>query len=496
MGNRYKGILGAVIAAAALMFAAGEGLAATYYVDNQSANASDDNPGTLAAPWLTIQHAADTAQAGDVVLVKPGVYTESVKLSQSGAASARITFRGEPGAVLDGSAMGDCWYCSGFVNWWVNPDSGYEEFSRADFITIDGFEIRNYQRGVYAEPAVFDCPPDWQNCLNLGGSGWTVTNNTIHGCYEGISMWSSNSPEDAYLVANNTLYDNTWTDIHTHRYSTVERNLAFSHAEEENIRSCTAYYFNGATHQVNNNTIMNGTYGIQMAYPGSTYRNNIIMNNAPRFIYTDWNGVDVYQGGWAFQNELGWQGYDLSTVTISYNDLFNVYGAVGTREEQQELPSAATGNISVDPLFVNYTGDVAGDYHLTSGSACIDAGDPADPVPAGGGARIDIGAFEYQLDLRGLIAAKHAFYDAGQIDNRGIMVSLDAKLNAANAALLRGQVQTAAAILHAFIREAGAQSGKHLTTGAARELIEDARMLLSVIETKSKSNNRQTAKTK
>ncbi|MEI6606096.1 MAG: DUF1565 domain-containing protein, partial [Verrucomicrobiota bacterium] len=39
---------------------------------------NDSNAGTRAAPLRTIQHAADLAQAGDVITVHAGVYRERV----------------------------------------------------------------------------------------------------------------------------------------------------------------------------------------------------------------------------------------------------------------------------------------------------------------------------------------------------------------------------------------------------------------------------------
>ncbi len=64
-----------------------------YYVDQQHPQASDDNPGTLAAPWLTIQHAADVAQPGDTVIVYPGDYGR-VTIRNGGTPGNYITFKG------------------------------------------------------------------------------------------------------------------------------------------------------------------------------------------------------------------------------------------------------------------------------------------------------------------------------------------------------------------------------------------------------------------
>lgn len=49
---------------------------ANRFVDRDHPAASDSNPGTEAAPWRTIVHAAETAQTGDVVYVKAGVYDD------------------------------------------------------------------------------------------------------------------------------------------------------------------------------------------------------------------------------------------------------------------------------------------------------------------------------------------------------------------------------------------------------------------------------------
>jgi hypothetical protein len=44
--------------------------AVDYTVDNANPQAADSNPGTEAAPWAAIQHAADSVAGGDTVTVK------------------------------------------------------------------------------------------------------------------------------------------------------------------------------------------------------------------------------------------------------------------------------------------------------------------------------------------------------------------------------------------------------------------------------------------
>ena len=69
---------------------------------------NDSNKGTQAAPWRTIQHAADTARAGSNVNVRSGIYEELVSINASGnATDGFITFRSYPGetAVLEAAHL-------------------------------------------------------------------------------------------------------------------------------------------------------------------------------------------------------------------------------------------------------------------------------------------------------------------------------------------------------------------------------------------------------
>ena len=97
---------------------------------------NDSNPGTLAAPWRTIQHAADTARAGSTVYVRGGIYEEVVSVKASGNASdGFITFRSYPEetAVLDAA------------HFTPSGRSAVLTIQNKSYVRILGFEIRNFR---------------------------------------------------------------------------------------------------------------------------------------------------------------------------------------------------------------------------------------------------------------------------------------------------------------------------------------------------------------
>ena len=104
----------------------------SYYV---SLTGNDSNPGTLAAPWRTIQHAADTARAGSTVNVRAGTYEELVSIHVSGnALDGFITVRSYPGetAVIDAAHFTPA------------GRQGVLTIENQSYVRIEGFEIRNF----------------------------------------------------------------------------------------------------------------------------------------------------------------------------------------------------------------------------------------------------------------------------------------------------------------------------------------------------------------
>ncbi|MCP3962578.1 MAG: hypothetical protein GY719_32460, partial [bacterium] len=84
-------------------------LGETFYVAPPPGG-DNGNPGTLASPWATLQHAADTVQPGDTVLVRAGSYA-GAHFTTSGTAAQPIVLRAfageEPQIVADNPVTPD-----------------------------------------------------------------------------------------------------------------------------------------------------------------------------------------------------------------------------------------------------------------------------------------------------------------------------------------------------------------------------------------------------
>ncbi|UWE10876.1 discoidin domain-containing protein [Actinacidiphila bryophytorum] len=89
---------------------------------------SDSNAGTQAAPFLTINHAAQVAQPGDTVRVHAGLYRETVKPARGGTDEAhRITYTnaGDGEVSIKGSEEVNSWAPAGGNVWSVTLPNSY-----------------------------------------------------------------------------------------------------------------------------------------------------------------------------------------------------------------------------------------------------------------------------------------------------------------------------------------------------------------------------------
>ncbi|MBI5351455.1 MAG: right-handed parallel beta-helix repeat-containing protein [Chloroflexi bacterium] len=142
----------------------------------------DANPGTQLQPWRTIQKAADTLPAGSIVIVQAGDYDERVMVSRAGSAGMPIVFQAQGTVIMRGFTV------------------------RANFVTIQGFEITNTLDNSIGGWGIF-----------IEGSNCLLENNYIHYATRGgIQLYA---PPDAKevtancVVRNNRLYYNSQLGI-------------------------------------------------------------------------------------------------------------------------------------------------------------------------------------------------------------------------------------------------------------------------------------------
>ncbi len=111
----------------------------TIYV---SPDGLDSNPGTELLPFRTIQHAADIARSGDMVLVKNGTYNEYVSFKYSGNSTSPIVFIAESNVLVNVESIP--W------NHYWGPWEGIYDIRECSFLTIAGFNLKNsYWFGIY-----------------------------------------------------------------------------------------------------------------------------------------------------------------------------------------------------------------------------------------------------------------------------------------------------------------------------------------------------------
>jgi hypothetical protein len=340
-----------------------------------SPSGNDNNDGSAARPFATIQKAADEVKPGTTVHVQPGTYNDAVLVETDGTANARITF------VSDKK-----WEAKIHTN---NDDIPWT--TKADYIDIIGFDISsdgstdgvvNY--GSYTRTMsnrIHDIPG---KCDNIGGSGVTDSNYNAH---------------DNDIIGN----------VVFHIGDTYPKLCEYVHA---------IYHSNARGHIINNIAYDNAGVGINLwhAATDTVVSNNLVFNNQEHGISVGTNKSDndgdkgdnfivsnnivIHNAILGIRERKGVGSHDQFLNNVVYG---NGYAAFG--DEDREWPSASgakdEGTITQVLQFVNFKDDGTGDYHLLPNSPGVDAGTKEgapttdfDGKPRPQGKGIDIGPFE------------------------------------------------------------------------------------------------------
>jgi hypothetical protein len=249
-----------------LMLGTAVASAETYTVNSASPAAKDSNPGTLQAPWLTIQRAVNTAKPGDTIIVMPGSYGRTT-IKTSGTAGSLITIKGSSVPSKAHVDMKKIFEPTKPLAFPGDPaknavTKGFTVIG-ASFIRIESFEITAVESvaGVFLKNA---------NSVEIVGN-FLHDINSARGAWGGVR--SDTHDTNKILVKDNTFFRCQGTTIVTMGKDWLIEGNEASHgtncntATGENVGGEDAIRFFGAGHIIRRNYLHD--YLDEEQFPGS-----------------------------------------------------------------------------------------------------------------------------------------------------------------------------------------------------------------------------------
>ncbi|MFP3122588.1 DUF1565 domain-containing protein [Ectobacillus funiculus] len=286
---------------------------------------SDKNVGSKKKPLKTIQKAVNLAKPGTTVYVRKGIYKEQVVIKKSGLKNAPIIIKAYPKekATIDGRGLKVSWDYQGLVSM---HDKSY--------VTIDGFEIRNYktrQEGLV--PIGIS--------VSGSGKGIRILRNHIHhiethhknGNAHGIAIYGTKAPqaiedifisgnklEDMKLGASEALVLNGNVSNFKVTYNILRRNdnIGIDVIGFEGVSPVEAF------DQARNGIISNNTVYQISSYGNPAYGNQYAAGG----IYVDGGKEIIIEKNQVYKNDIGIEGASehagksTSSITIRKNTIY------------------------------------------------------------------------------------------------------------------------------------------------------------------------------
>jgi parallel beta-helix repeat protein len=312
----------------------------TYYV---ATDGNDADPGTQSQPWKTIQKAANTMVAGDIVIIQNGIYRESVDLTGSTGVEGEsgnetqgyISYIGESrdGVIIDGAGLP---WGSGFMSGVIAKGKRVVNYIKISKMTIQNFLADGVE--FYADKGDGSYPRIASHNIIL--DNLKVHNNTMGG----IMFCGGEEPYAGYnfIVRNSEVYNNhgahhgikfsgdpraIYNGEHIHD-SIIENNLVYNN-DELGIHNSSGNYNIIIRNNIVHDNGRQGIAGNQVW--DSIYANNTVYSNG-KLDSTSADGIVI----WSSRN-----------ITITGNMIYNNpgYGI--------EIPSALGDGKPANPIVTN-----------------------------------------------------------------------------------------------------------------------------------------------
>ncbi len=410
-----------------------------YYV---SSAGNDNNPGTLAQPFLTIQKATGTAIAGDTVKVLAGNYPERVMVTRSG-----ITLEAEGMVVMRGfSITASDTTIRGFEIT-DTPDDSQDGFGIRVIgkrCTLENNYIHDATRGgilLFAQPGYETLTSDcvvrdnrlYRNSqfgIDIRGRNHLIEGNEIWGTIQHHPDWADQPGwvdadgfhfhGSGHIIRGNHIHDILYSDPgnvnpHIDCFQTflakpyqeaasdviIERNRCDNAQSQTSLQVGKGFMLQDANNILIRNNLIHAYVGVKADHGSDdlTILNNTFTSNVSFTTAHSPSGISLTNVLNAIiQNNIFFNlpGHIIYLQNSSVNGGRNLMFRIdGQALQNSDTYSHENDFWGVDPLFVSAT-----DFHLAVGSPAIDAG-LAVPVatdfdgnPRPQGAGYDIGAYE------------------------------------------------------------------------------------------------------
>ena len=387
--------------------------AATYYV---ATTGSDNNPGSVSAPWRTIRVAVSRLSAGDTLYIRGGVYTgytdnidsQSATVPSGTSWANAITISGYPGETA--TLQPPDWSPG------IRLTTGAPSYLIFQDFTIDmSRQLDDFNPAVQDKPeAVYVSSGTHHIRFQRLDIGYTMSN---------AIQWSTNGAGPAYssyleLLDSTIHHAGQATGDSGHGGPGINNGYGIYMFTDDNVLAGNEFHSNcaiginsyGSRNVFKNNTVHNnGTRGGpapamnlgSSSYPGMTsdnliYNNLFVNNRGGVQIYTNTQNTGLYNNT-IYGNQLdGLHLQYFGSVTVRNNIIYG--NGTDLRNDGGATVAPFDHNLMTAPSFVSIAN---GDFSLQAGSAAIDGGTTVAEVttditgasrPSGGA--FDIGAFE------------------------------------------------------------------------------------------------------
>jgi len=370
---------------------------ATYYVAKFG---SDSNNGGPATPWLTINHAALKAKAGDTVEIETGTYNEFVyDVDNSGNIENPITFENyaKQNVIIDGTGLIDSnneygllYIYGSYINWQGitiqnGPSRGIYIIDSSYINLTNMIAQGNFESGIAitASNIIIDTCIIYNNGTDNGEENTIEASNQIEikncNIYGNTTAGGIDIKNGCYniFIHNNFIHDiasgdsGIYCDNQGKNQNSINiyANLIYNVGNAIGVADEVGSSLLNAS--IYNNIIFNNVYGFHSPNYNFSKTVNIINNTFyNNLISIDWDDPAQYQINCVVRNNIMVQnsGYVMlnwvsaSGITTDHNLFYDTTGTYNT--------NYGTNYIKGNPLFSNPTTD----FSLQANSPAIGAG--------------------------------------------------------------------------------------------------------------------------